>query len=142
MADPIRAIPDVLTGDRNLAELLEAIKEIVEVREGTRGDYGDRFVSYDEMVELLREGASDHRYLSGIQGGAPGEYFHLSADEYAELNAWLDNVTLLGNGGIVADAPASFSQLTLTPRASPVSSEKGAMYFDSDDSCVYVCTET
>lgn len=141
MADPIRAIPDISTEDRSLAEILEAFKEIIEVREGTRGDSGDHFVSYDELVELLREGASDHQYLSNIQGGLPGEYYHLSAEAYAELNNWLDSVTLSSNGGIAADAPASFAQLTLSPRTSPVSAERGAMYFDSDDGCVYVCTE-
>ena len=43
-----------MAGDRRrLSDALEAIKEIVEVREGMRGNPGDRFVTYNELMEIL-----------------------------------------------------------------------------------------
>ena len=51
---PVRSIPDIAAGDRRrLSDALEAIKEIVEVREGMRGNPGDRFVTYNELMEIL-----------------------------------------------------------------------------------------
>lgn len=37
--------------------------------------------------------------------------------------------------------PLSFTQIILTPRASPVSDVKGALYYKSTDNAVYVATE-
>ena len=49
----IPAIPDVLIEDEEIRNILLAIKQIAEIREGRRGDTGLRFVSYDELVDYL-----------------------------------------------------------------------------------------
>ena len=41
-----------------------------------------------------------HNNLSGLQGGTATEYYHLTSSEHVELNAWLDDVTLVNGGGI------------------------------------------
>ena len=58
-----------------------------------------------------------------------------------ELTAWLDDVTLENGGAITTTQVATFAQLVLTPRATALSAVEGAMFYDSDDNNIYVCTE-
>lgn len=44
----------------------------------------------------------DHNDLTGLQGGTAAEYYHLTASEHTELNAWLDDVTLGADGAITS----------------------------------------
>jgi len=85
--------------------------------------------------------ASDHNNLASLQGGLTGEYYHLNAAEYTELTAWLDDVVLSDGGAVTTTAVATFAQLVLTPRADALSAVQGGIFFDSDDTSVYVCTE-
>jgi hypothetical protein len=41
-----------------------------------------------------------HNSLSGLQGGASGEYYHLTLAEHTELTQWLDNVILDSAGDV------------------------------------------
>ena len=50
----IPSIPDIRNIDPDAANVLNAIKEIIEVREGLRGDTLDRFVTYRDLVDYLR----------------------------------------------------------------------------------------
>jgi hypothetical protein len=45
-------------------------------------------------------GITDHVELANLQGGTSGEYYHLTSSEHAELNAWLDDVTLSDGGAM------------------------------------------
>ncbi len=53
--EEIPAIPDVLLiEDTNLREILLALKQTMEIRNGTRGDVNQRFITYYELIDLLR----------------------------------------------------------------------------------------
>lgn len=101
-----------------------------------------KFNPFIEALDEVSDASSvDHNDLSGLQGGASGEYYHLLAAEYTELNAWLDDIVLSDGGAILTTQVATFAQLTLTPRSSALSAVEGGIFYDSDDSSVYVCTE-
>jgi len=51
--EEIPSIPDVLIQDAKLRDLLLSIKQILEIRNGRRGDSGQRFVTYYELVNYL-----------------------------------------------------------------------------------------
>lgn len=76
-----------------------------------------------------------HNELSGLQGGTTDEYYHLLAAEYAELHAWLDDVTLHSNG------VTSIPQLVLVPSAAAVEAIEGGIFYNSADKSLYVCTD-
>lgn len=42
-----------------------------------------------------------HNDSGGLQGGAAGEYYHITSAEHVELHAWLDDVTLGATGDTV-----------------------------------------
>jgi len=83
----------------------------------------------------------NHNDLSSLQGGIADQYYHLASAEYTELNEWLDDVTLGSNGAITTQQVATVAQLVLTPRAEAISAVEGAIFYDSDDNNVYVCTK-
>ena len=80
------------------------------------------------------EGADAHNDLDSLQGGAAGECYHLLNAEYAEISAWLDDVTLGSDGQI------TIPQMVLDPRAAALNDVKGGMYFSTVDDSIYVCT--
>lgn len=47
------AIPDVLIDDDEIRQILLALKQIAEIREGRRGDVNQRFITYYELVDYL-----------------------------------------------------------------------------------------
>ena len=50
----IPAIPDVLIEDDEIRQILLALKQISEIREGRRGDTNERFITYYELVDYLQ----------------------------------------------------------------------------------------
>lgn len=50
----VPAIPDVLIEDAKIREILLALKQIAEIREGRRGDVNQRFITYYELIDYLR----------------------------------------------------------------------------------------
>lgn len=49
----IPSIPDVLIEDDEIRQILLAIKQITEIRNGRRGDINQRFITYYELVDYL-----------------------------------------------------------------------------------------
>lgn len=49
----IPSIPDVLIEDDEIRQLLLTIKQIMEIRNGQRGDINQRFITYYELVDYL-----------------------------------------------------------------------------------------
>ena len=49
----IPSIPDVLIDDEKISQILLALKQIAEVREGRRGDVNQRFITYYEFINYL-----------------------------------------------------------------------------------------
>ena len=49
----IPAIPDVLIEDNSLREILLALKQTAEIRNGRRGDRSQRFITYYDLVNYL-----------------------------------------------------------------------------------------
>jgi len=49
----IPSIPDVLIEDAEISQILLAIKQITEIRNGRRGDPNQRFITYYELVDYL-----------------------------------------------------------------------------------------
>ena len=56
----IPSIPDIRIADPQLRAILEAIKQIIEIREGLRGGNtsGDRFMPVDDIISLLIGGGN------------------------------------------------------------------------------------
>jgi len=79
-----------------------------------------------EIIPVLP--GSDHDIVDHADTSALGS-------ELDTLTDWLDNITL-GNDGLT-----TIPQLVLTPRAVALLAVQGAVFFDSDDKSVYVCTE-
>jgi hypothetical protein len=50
----VPAIPDVLIEDSEIRDILLALKQIAEIREGRRGDVNQRFITYYELIDYLR----------------------------------------------------------------------------------------
>ena len=99
----------------------------------------------DALDSIAALGAiADNEFLVGTGAGT---YAYEDAATAAismglgELTAWLDDVTLEDGGAITTTQVATFAQLVLTPRAAALSAVEGAMFYDSDDNNVYVCTE-
>ena len=47
-------------------------------------DEGDDYIDWrNETISRVELSTSNHNFLSGLQGGAPGEYYHLTHSEYA-----------------------------------------------------------
>lgn len=105
--------PAIPSPNINILKAVQALKEIVEVREGLRGDSLDRFVSIrdlltdDDVLERLddryyAEGTSPSfaiLYLTGIKSGATQAAAGAAANEVWETNGHAtlpDHVLMIG----------------------------------------------
>jgi len=140
------SIPD----PKNIQACLRALKEIAEIGIGQRGPknstgrYPNKWLTEENLEDLILNSktiynalseAVDHNELSGLQGGAVDEFYHLTENEYAELSEWIDNV-VLGN-----DGQTKVPQIVLEPRDAALNDEEGGMYYCGLDKSVYVCTD-
>ncbi len=74
----IPAVPDVLIEDEKIRDILLSIKQIVEIREGRRGDTGQRFITYYELVDYLN--GNDQLVVAASSAG------HNHDDRYSLLS--------------------------------------------------------
>lgn len=99
MATKIPSIPSPIKPD----PVLSAIKEIIEVREGLRGEYVDRLVSVRELKELIVENDEIVGLLASGHAHDPIELTERSSDpedpEEGHCKIWQSDGTGTGDDG-------------------------------------------
>jgi len=138
-------IYSVKEGDWN--SVRTAIQKLASIRLGTDTSpvLGGITIEGTATVSVLVATSATINSLAAVSGiidsrdiGADGAQLDVL---YGELGPWLDDVVLEDGGRMTTTQIATFAQLVLTPRASALSAVEGAMFYDSDDNNVYICTE-
>jgi len=138
-------IYSIKEGDWN--SVRTAIQKLASIRLGTDTSpvLGGITIEGTATVSVLVATSATINSLAAVSGiidsrdiGADGAQLDVL---YGELGPWLDDVVLEDGGRMTTTQIATFAQLVLTPRASALSAVEGAMFYDSDDNNVYICTE-
>lgn len=87
----IPAIPDVLIEDDDIRQILLALKQIAEIREGRRGDTNQRFITYYELVDYLN-GNDQLVVIATTEGHNHDTLYSLLAHDHEGLYAKIVNV--------------------------------------------------
>lgn len=65
--EEVPAIPDVLIENAELRDILQALKQVTEIREGRRGDVNQRHITYYELIDYLA--GNDQITVEAVTGG-------------------------------------------------------------------------
>ena len=89
--------------------------------------WNDWYEKLRTLVNTIVDGLS-HNLLSGIQGGSSGEYYHLTAAEYAEVTTpeWVD---IKITSDTVISSPATI--FSFTPEANKLYEVEGQLWLTS-----------
>jgi len=92
---------------------------------------------YEKLRKIINDliGGVGHNTLAGLQGGQAGEYYHLTASEYAGLLAPTDPWTYvqLGSDQVVTTTSGTATALAFTPVANTLYEVEGQLWLQSSD---------
>jgi hypothetical protein len=97
------------------------------------GYWNDWYEKLRKIVNDLITGVG-HNVLSGLQGGQPGEYYHLTQAEYTSLSAPVDPWTYVKvTSDQVVNSGTASTVLAFTPIANTIYEVEGQLWLQSSD---------
>jgi len=86
---------------------------------------------YEKLRKIINDliGGVGHNSLSGLQGGNAGEYYHLTATEYANISAPPEWTTIQITSDVALSSPGTI--FSFTPDASSLYEVEGQLWLTS-----------
>jgi hypothetical protein len=94
------------------------------------GYWNDWYEKLRKIINDLISGVG-HNVLSGLQGGGPGEYYHLTASELATATAPEWTYVKVTSDQVVTGTSPTATVLTFTPAASKLYEVEGQLWLQS-----------